>query len=135
MISVRPIVDYDLALDQGEGKRKATALALLALDPHPPAMALDDLLADRKPQAQVVTVARRPVVGPVEPLKDLALLFGRDANAGIGHAHPDLILVHIRAEYNLAARRSRFDRILDQVRKYLADAFAIKAALRQLAGH
>src|SRR5689334_7064360 len=65
-------------------KREAEhgSAALACVDPDPPAMALDDLAADREADAgSLVGVA---VVQALEHLEDVLALVGRDADAAVG---------------------------------------------------
>src|SRR6478736_7387543 len=99
----RGMATSDMA--SGYGKREAedrtTAVALV--DPDPPAVAFDDLAADRETDAGALVLLA--VVEAAEHLEDLLAPVGRDTDAAVGDgdlrhpgraglvAHPDLCVL------------------------------------------
>src|SRR6516164_7086475 len=68
-----------------EGKRRA--LARLRLDPNPSAVHFDDPLRYCESQAGAALLAGDGIVGLLELLKQLGLIGGRDARAGVTHRY------------------------------------------------
>jgi len=87
----------------GQHKGKGAALTKLALDPDPAAVGLDEPLGDGESEACAAVCASGGAVYLAEFLKDLRLLFGADADAGVrdGKANPG-------ASWQGRLRRCRF---------------------------
>src|SRR5206468_1511215 len=80
----RPIEPHRLVLDrQIDDERRS--LTLLALDPEPAAVLLDDSIAERQPQAGPLPLLFGREEGFQDPLED----FGRDAGTVVRDPHLD----------------------------------------------
>ena len=64
----------------GQVDGEGAPLARPALDRHPAAVGLDDVLHDREPQAAPLDVVHQAGAHAVEAVEDLALLVARDAD-------------------------------------------------------
>src|SRR5690606_13083783 len=89
-------------------------LAGLALGPDPPAVCLDDPLCDRQPQPRAGTAG--PVRLPVAVEHALQVL-RRDARPLVTDREPAHVAVALDVDVNLAAARSEFQGVPDEVRK------------------
>src|SRR5438552_7339987 len=74
-------------------ERERRALAELAFEPDAPAVELDEALREREPETRAFARAIGRLAELAEFLEDLRLILRRDADAGVAHAHLDLITV------------------------------------------
>ena len=95
----------------GKREHKDRSSPRHALDPHPPSVGFDDGLYQVQPQPRALCAAAQARVDPVEPVKDPVLLFGRNADALVGHIDRDPGLIRPPAHPDRAA----FGRVLDGV--------------------
>ena len=75
-------------LQRGQGEAKSRALAWSAGHRDPPAVQLNKETGDHEPQPRAAARLGRAIVGPEEFGKELRLILGREANAGVTHVHP-----------------------------------------------
>src|SRR6516165_4218778 len=73
--------------DDGKRERERRTLTDLRLDPNPSAVHLDDALRYGQPQAGAALLAGDRIVGLLELLKQLGLIGGRDARAGVAYRY------------------------------------------------
>src|SRR4029078_7321823 len=73
----------------GQAERERRASTGLALEPDPAAVVLDDLAADRQPEARTTWRLGQRVAGLGELREAPGLVFGGDAGAGVGDADDD----------------------------------------------
>ena len=69
----------------GQMNRKRRTFSKFRFDRDVAVVALDDLLCDRKANAQAARLARAARIGPPEAAEDARKVLFRDADAGIGH--------------------------------------------------
>src|SRR5262245_25930028 len=93
-----------------------------ALDAHPPAMRLDEALADEQsePGALAFMGARRPIA--IEQVREVG---GLDAGPCIGDEDANLARVRGLADRDRVAVATELQRVAEQVREHLEDAIAI----------
>ena len=80
-------------LQRGQGEAESRALAWSAGHRDPPAVQLNQQAGDHEPQPGAAARLGRAIVGPEEFGKELRLILGREANAGIAdvHAHEPIV--------------------------------------------
>src|SRR5689334_13466434 len=87
------------------------SLAVVRLDPDPPADPPDELAGDVEAEARAADAAGHVRVEAVELLEDPVALRGWDAEAGVGDGEPHRALRGRDAEADVAARRRVLDRV------------------------
>src|ERR1700691_3848621 len=115
---------------QTDGNRRA--LAYPALDVQSAMMQLHDVLDDREAEAGSAQLARARAVNAIKPLRQPRNVRGRNALARIRDDHLDVRGTvagrptrHTRPQHHLAAARSVFDRVVDEVEEELMHLVAI----------
>src|SRR5262245_20887497 len=93
---------------------------LAALRPHPPAVELDEFLADGQAEAGAADVAGHRIVESLERLEEPAEIVLADADAGVAHGDVDDVAVQPNGDGDPSARRE-LDGIRQQVEQDLAD--------------
>jgi hypothetical protein len=93
----------------GQREREAAAEILaLALGAHEAAVQLDEAAHDGQPQSRAAVAAAQCRLDLVEGIPDSRKLLARDADAGVEHRDPHLVLVASRGDRDAAALRVNF---------------------------
>src|SRR5207249_991350 len=108
---------------QADGER--APLARLALDRHPPAMHLHDVLHDRQPQTAPLDLVHQRRADAVEAVEDLLLLAPRDADAAIADRDNRRVAVARQTHRDLLRLTGVLDRVVEQVVQRLRDGVRI----------
>src|SRR5581483_2049229 len=96
--------------DDGEGR----ALALFALQPDTPFVLVNDALDDCQAQARSLKFTGH-VLGTVELVEDVGLIFFRNTDPGVTDSQDDQRAVGLDANADLAAGQRVFDGVADQI--------------------
>src|SRR5688572_6179725 len=106
--------DGNRALGDGEAHRERRALAELARHRDRAPELLDDALGDSEAQAEAA------LLGGDEVVEDRAEALGRNARAGVGDAHLDLVAISRGGDGDAPAGLRRLDGVCDEVAVYAA---------------
>src|SRR2546430_10016538 len=118
---------------RGERDREVERRAMpdRALHPDLASVHLHDLLNDREAKASPGNRLRRAAAYAPEALEHVADLLGRDADAGVGHAHQGVAAIDATRHGDYAAFRRVLDGVVDQVADHLDQPVAIARHDRQ----
>ena len=94
------------------------------LDPDRPPVGLDQALHDRQAEAGAASVGPR-LVRLVEAIEHVWQVLGRDALAGVAHAHHDRVALALRVERHRSAARRVPERVGREVLYHLLEAARI----------
>ena len=129
---------------QRQAEIKSAALPWRTLQPHAPAHAFDQTLANRQPQAGAAKLARGGCVGLRKRIEYRRMLFRGNADAAVLHRHPHFAsaCVHM-PRLHLHRHKTvvgKFHRVVAQVVQHLANPARVAQAVRrhlvgQLARH
>ena len=86
------------------------------------AMGFDNPGADGQPKARALLGMGSRVIGAIEPVEDLRLIFLRDPNAAIGHRHPRLPLRDRQRDIDCATGARVLDRVIEKIQEQFAQA-------------
>lgn len=76
--------------------------------------------ANRQSKARALLRMGSRVIGAIEPVEDLSLIFLRDPDAVICHRHPSLPLLNRQGHVDRAAWPRVFDCVIDEVQEQFA---------------
>ena len=111
---------------QLDGKEAASARPALYSDL--PAVGLNDALDDSHAQA---TPLGAGVLPPVEPPKDVGLIFGINPTAGIPHPQSHSVTPPFRANLHLSASRGELEGVIEQIRQPQLDPRTVAAQFQR----
>src|SRR6185369_10150565 len=100
--------------DQWQSEMERRALVLTALRPDAAAVELDELLADRQPEARAPGAARDRIVELLERLEQSRQIVLANTDAGVGHTQPDGVGLGHDADQH-PALRGELDRVRQQI--------------------
>src|SRR5690349_10151752 len=90
-----------------------------------------DVLGDGEAEAGASGFAGARFVDAIETLEEARQMFGRDSSTVVADIEFDAPLRSTGAEFYASTSTSVFHCIVDQVREYLVDGFAIRENLRE----
>ncbi|ESS40103.1 hypothetical protein P355_3092 [Burkholderia cenocepacia KC-01] len=93
---------------------------------HLAAVQLRDVAHDRQAEPQTALRRRERAFRPAERVEQVRQVFRRDALPGVGDGQPHALAGARQRHVDAAARRRELDRVRQQVRQDLAQAFAVR---------
>src|SRR5919109_5539282 len=96
-------------------------MPVLALDPDPAAVELDETLGKGEAETGALALLHADI-GLVKLLEDPLSFLGDDARTRVGHRHPHFAVDTRRGDDDAASLRRELDRVREQVEDDLADA-------------
>src|SRR5581483_7752221 len=110
----------DGILPDRKGKGEFAPLSDLAGHPDPSPVQLDQILSEGQSEPRPPGIGSNGFTA-IKFIEHLVDLVRRNAGAGIGHADPDEPLFDLRGDADLAPRRRKLDRVIDQIGQDLVE--------------